>query len=45
MADSAMTPFQSTEARLEALVVATSALIGELALESVLQRVVQWPPR
>ena len=36
-----MTPFQSTEARLEALVVATSALIGELALESVLQRVVE----
>jgi signal transduction histidine kinase len=32
---------RSTEARLEALVVATSALIGELALESVLEQVVQ----
>jgi signal transduction histidine kinase len=32
---------RSTEARLEALVVATSALIGELALEAVLQRAVE----
>ncbi|MEO6057388.1 MAG: GAF domain-containing protein, partial [Gemmatimonadales bacterium] len=32
---------RSTEARLEALVVATSSLIGELALEGVLQRVVE----
>jgi signal transduction histidine kinase len=32
---------QTTEARLEALVMATSALIGELALENVLQRVVE----
>jgi signal transduction histidine kinase len=32
---------QSTEARLEALVVATSSLIGELALEAVLQRAVE----
>jgi len=32
---------RSTEARLEALVVTTSALIGELALEAVLQRAVE----
>src|SRR5215207_6439121 len=32
---------QKTAARLEALVVATSSLIGELALEGVLQRVVE----
>jgi signal transduction histidine kinase len=32
---------RSTEARLEALVVATSSLIGELALDAVLQRAVE----
>jgi signal transduction histidine kinase len=32
---------QSAEARLEALVVASSSLIGELALEGVLQRVIE----
>jgi two-component system, NarL family, sensor histidine kinase DevS len=34
-------PIRSTEARLEALVVATSSLIGELALEGVLQHAVE----
>jgi signal transduction histidine kinase len=40
MPDQALPHVQSTEARLEALVVATSALIRELALEGVLQRAV-----
>ncbi len=41
MSDQTISHHQSTEGRLEALVVATSSLIGELALEGVLQRVVQ----
>ena len=41
MSDHAFPHTRSTEARLEALVVATSSLIGELALEGVLQRTVE----
>ena len=41
MSDRILPDVRSTEARLEALVVATSSLIGELALEGVLERVVQ----
>lgn len=36
-----LTPLRTTEARLEALVLATSSLIGELALEGVLQHAVE----